>query len=122
MPSGSCPPYKHIYNLCTYYTPTWGDISLCCISRNRSIDALAWSASNRHLRLLILPEGLELPTGFLATAIMSEYISQACVACVQLLGTVPPSVFLLSLAAGVVGFIALVSGYKILRLLDPRYD
>ncbi|PCG89925.1 Glycosyl transferase, family 2 [Penicillium occitanis (nom. inval.)] len=39
---------------------------------------------------------------------MSEYISQACVACVQLLGTVPPSVFLLSVAAGVIGFIALV--------------
>lgn len=45
----------------------------------------------------------------LATAIMSEYISQVCVECAQILSTVPPSVFLISLAAGIIGLVALVS-------------
>lgn len=40
---------------------------------------------------------------------MSEYISQVCVECVQILSTVPPSVFLLSLNAGLIGLVALVS-------------
>lgn len=40
---------------------------------------------------------------------MSDYISQVCVECVQILSTVPPSVFLLSLNAGLIGLVALVS-------------
>ncbi|EED18089.1 dolichyl-phosphate beta-glucosyltransferase, putative [Talaromyces stipitatus ATCC 10500] len=38
---------------------------------------------------------------------MSEYITQVCMECVQVLSTVPPSVLLLSLAAGAVGVVAL---------------
>jgi dolichyl-phosphate beta-glucosyltransferase len=51
---------------------------------------------------------------------MSEYISQVCVECVQMLSTVPPSVFLLSLAAGAIGAVALVSHLQYPTECDPK--